>query len=54
MPKDGAQADGPQAVKMAASGSALHAPSPRVWVMGAVSFVVLAVGFTIALMEHNA
>ncbi len=41
MPKGGAQADGPQAVKMAASRSALHAPSPPVWVMGAVSFVVL-------------
>jgi hypothetical protein len=34
---------------MAAGGSALHAPSPPVWVMGAVSFAVLAAGATIAL-----
>src|SRR5680860_1645270 len=33
----------------ASSGSAIHAPSPPVWVMGAVSFAVLAIGATIAL-----
>jgi Domain of unknown function (DUF4396) len=33
----------------AKSGSALNAPSPPVWVMGAVSFAVLAVGAAIAL-----
>lgn len=36
-------------MKMAESGSALHAPSPPVWVMGAVSLAVLAAGATIAL-----
>ncbi|ODR96181.1 hypothetical protein AUC69_15600 [Methyloceanibacter superfactus] len=34
---------------MAASGTAIHDPSPPVWVMGAVSFAVLAIGATIAL-----
>jgi len=33
----------------AESGSAIHAPTPPVWVMGAVSFAVLAIGATIAL-----
>lgn len=36
-------------MKMAEKGSALHAPSPPVWVMGAVSLAVLAAGATIAL-----
>jgi len=31
------------------SGSAIHSPSPPVWVMAAISFVVLAVGANIAL-----
>ena len=36
--------------KMAASsGQAINAPSPPVWVMGFVSFAVLAIGATIAL-----
>ena len=36
--------------KMAASsGQAINAPSPPVWVMGLVSFAVLAIGATIAL-----
>jgi uncharacterized protein DUF4396 len=33
----------------AKSGSAIHAPSPPVWVMGAVSFAVLVAGAAIAL-----
>jgi hypothetical protein len=33
----------------ASSGSAIHSPSPPVWVMALVSFVVLAIGVTIAL-----
>ena len=36
-------------MKMAEDGSALHAPSPPVWVMGAVSLAVLAAGLAIAL-----
>lgn len=36
-------------IKAAESGSALHAPSPPVWVMGAVSLAVLALGVVIAL-----
>jgi hypothetical protein len=31
------------------SGSAIHSPSPPVWVMAAISFVVLAAGAAIAL-----
>lgn len=33
----------------ASSGSAIHSPSPPVWVMAAISFVVLAIGAGIAL-----
>jgi len=33
----------------AASGSAIHAPSPPVWVMALVSFTVLAIGVAVAL-----
>lgn len=36
-------------MKAAPNGSALHAPSPPVWVMGAVSLAVLAVGVVVAL-----
>lgn len=32
-----------------ASGSAIHSPSPPVWVMAAISFVVLGIGAAIAL-----
>jgi hypothetical protein len=39
-----------QKMAMAASrGSAIHSPSPPVWVMAAISFVVLAIGAGIAL-----
>jgi hypothetical protein len=34
----------------AASGSAIHAPSPPVWVMALVSFTVLAIGVSIAVI----
>lgn len=36
--------------KAAASGSAIHAPSPPVWVMALVSFTVLGVGVAVALI----
>jgi len=36
--------------KAAASGSAIHAPSPPVWVMALVSFTVLATGVSIAVI----
>ena len=36
-------------MKAAESGSAFHVPSPPVWVMGAVSLAVLAVGVVIAV-----
>ncbi|WP_208430459.1 DUF4396 domain-containing protein [Methyloceanibacter sp. wino2] len=37
-------------MKAAESGSALHKPSPPVWVMGAVSLAVLALGIVITLI----
>ncbi|MEG6507378.1 DUF4396 domain-containing protein [Methyloligella sp. 2.7D] len=37
-------------MKMAEKGSALHAPSPPVWVMACVSFAVLAAGAAVALI----
>ncbi len=37
----------------AASGSALHKPSPPVWVMGLLSFAVLGIGAAIALTFSN-
>ena len=36
-------------MRAAQNGSALHTPSPPVWVMGVVSLAVLAVGVVIAL-----
>lgn len=41
-------------MKKAESGSALHQPTPPVWVMAAVSFAVLAAGVTIALLARSA
>ncbi|WP_158008185.1 hypothetical protein [Methyloceanibacter methanicus] len=37
-------------MKAAESGSALHKPTPPVWVMGAVSLAVLALGIVITLI----
>jgi hypothetical protein len=34
----------------AKTGSAIHSPSPPVWVMATISFVVLAIGAIIALL----
>jgi hypothetical protein len=37
-------------MKAAESGSALHKPTPPVWVMGVVSLAVLALGILITLI----